>query len=61
MLAVIVVPVTAAGVLPPTIPSIAPTNLVFAVIVVPVIAAGVLAPMIPSMFVASMLPLFKSA
>ena len=48
----IVVPVTAAGVVPPTIPSTspvtAPINPVLAVIVVPVIAAGVVPPTIPS-------------
>ena len=56
VLAVIVVPVTAAGVVPPTTPSTVPVTLpvrlpakfVLAVITVPVIAAGVFAPITPS-------------
>ena len=56
VLAVIVVPVTAAGVVPPTTPSTVPVtlpvrfpaSLILAVITVPVIAAGVFAPITPS-------------
>ena len=43
-----VVPVTAAGVVPPTIPVKSPEKPVFAVMVVPVTAAGVVPPTIPS-------------